>query len=220
MDIELSIYTAGSSTSVNHLSGQVKASESISPVASGMLLFTYKTGSRHGITTGINLYKTNWGFRYLLEKQQYHLPFDISIPEYNPVWAVNLPLFYTCTIPVSEKIRCSAELGAFITYPLQVETSNSSSGYTSSEQQHIYLNVEYTPVSVTGGIYTGFSVIYALKRNALKLGIFANIPLQKQRIGSYVFFPENPEFFSTGNIESGSGLLGIKLGFVFTGAKK
>jgi len=191
------------------------------PKANGGNAFrtTYHIDENHSLSVGISYFRTTNALGFHLSADDYpSLPFDINGPHVNRFHNLGIPLSYGFGKPLSDGLRLVSGLGYVLVLPLMPGQVRGQRSYVEDGVSHPVLAASYQRARPSHGLWLELGLAKKLRNNDLKASIFVNIPTRTQTFGTYVFFPEQPELSSSGQVKSGFGFWGISVGYVF--AKK
>jgi len=217
LDIEFSFYMLWSQSNIRNISGEPFAEQYIETNGGNMLRLIYNCNSKHAFACGLNYYRNTISFDYVLEDKYSSRTF------YGPMsytaHVVSLPVSYQYSVLLNEKFTINAEFGYYISFPIIFDV-DSSVGYMENREEITVLTTDYyAPQSLVNGFYLSIGLTRRSKRNAVKLSFLCNFPIAKQPIGDFAFFPETPDYTSSGQIKTGFGFYGINLSYILTHKK-
>ncbi|MBI9069618.1 MAG: hypothetical protein JEZ09_20145 [Salinivirgaceae bacterium] len=217
LNIEFSFYTMGSLCEIEPDLQESLASANMAYNTGNMLRFIFPFKNNHSLIGGLNYFRNSLSFNYTLDKNTYHLPFSLDGPLNYKIHALSLPLSYSYALQLSSHIYLFSELGYYITYPLSFGSVESS--VSDPQRNSDLIVIHYESAKLVSGVIAAIGLRRPLKRNEVNVNIFTNIPVKKQEMGQYTFFPNQAEFTSSGKIKSGFGYIGCKISYVLTHKK-
>lgn len=219
LNTEFSFYGLWSRCETEHIAGEIAGKAEVAFSGGNTIRFIYDINEKHAVALGLNYYRSTISLGYTLEKEQYNLPFTMDGPLDYKVHAISIPLSYSYSIALSDKLIFSPVLGYYLTFPLISEEVIGGAGYIENRIQRNFLSTNYYTTDFIHGIILELGLRKKLKRNELKFSLISNISTQKFDLGDYTFFPDDQEYTSSGKIKSGLGFIGLNLSYILTHKK-